>query len=96
MALVREPSKDAVIDFLLRRHERDGREVTDTGAHLMFVKVGQVLTKYGAKHVRVTTYHKPGSGDVERLNRDIKSPLQIADEESQDRRQYPQSCLSMY
>ncbi|XP_043189707.1 uncharacterized protein K02A2.6-like [Amphibalanus amphitrite] len=99
MAFVREPSSDAVIDFLLTVTSREGwpREVvTDNGTHFTSVKFGQFLKKHGVKHVRVSPYHPAGSGAVERLNRDIKSALQMADQQSVDRRQYLQSYLRTY
>ena len=99
VAFVGEPSSDAVIDFLLTVTSREGwpREVvTDNGTHFTSVKFGQFLKQYGVKHVRVSPYHPAGNGAVERLNRDIKSALQMADRESVDRRRYLQFYLRTY
>ena len=99
VAFVREPSSDAVIDFLLTltSRERWPREVvTDNGTHFTSVKFTQFLKKHGVNHIRVTPYHPAGNGAVERLNRDIKSALQMADRESEDRRRCLQSYLRTY
>ena len=99
VAFVGEPSSDAVIDFLLTVTSREGwlkEVVTDNGTHFTSVKFGQFLKQYGVKHVRVSPYHSAGNGAVERLNRDIKSALQMADRESVDRRRYLQSYLRTY
>ena len=99
MAFTKEPSSDAVIEFMDVVASREGfpkQVVTDNGTHFTSGKFTTYLRSLGIDHIRVSPYHPAGSGAVERMNRSIKSALQMADIESIDRRRYMQTYLQNY
>ena len=99
MAFTREPSSDAVIEFMEVVASREGlpkQIVTDNGTHFTSDKFTTHLQSMGIDHIRVSPYHPAGSGAVERMNRSIKAALQMADLEGVDRRRYMQTFLQNY
>ena len=99
MAFTREPSSDAVIEFIDVVASREGfpkQVVTDNGTHFTSDKFASYLQSVGIDHIRISPYHPAGSGAVERMNRSIKSALQMADVEGVDRRRYMQTFLQNY
>ena len=99
MAFTKEPSSDAVIEFMNVVASREGfprQVVTDNGTHFTSAMLSAYLRSVGIDHIRVSPYHPAGSGAVERMNRSIKSALQMANIENDDRRRYMQSFLQNY
>ena len=99
MAFTKEPSSDAVIEFMNVVVSREGlpkQVVTDNGTHFTSQKFTTYLQSMGIDHIRVSPYHPAGSGAVERMNRSVKAALQMADIEESDRRRYMQTYLQNY
>ena len=99
VAFVREPSADAVVEFLRAVASREGwpREiVTDNGTHFTSAKFEAFLEAQGIKHIKVSPYHPAGAGAVERFNRCVKTTIKMADREGGDRKAYMQRFLMVY
>ena len=99
MAFVREPSSDAVVEFLSTLASREGyprQLVSDNGTHFTSRKFEEYLRSVGIEHILVSPYHPAGSGAVERVNRCIKSALQMADAAGEDRTTFIRNYLMNY
>ncbi|XP_043200186.1 uncharacterized protein K02A2.6-like [Amphibalanus amphitrite] len=99
MAFVREPSSDAVVEFLSTVASREGfprQLVSDNGTHFTSRKFEEYLRSVGIEHILVSPYHPAGSGAVERVNRSIKSALQMAEAAGEDRTTFIRNYLMNY
>nr|GEV19457.1 reverse transcriptase domain-containing protein [Tanacetum cinerariifolium]GEV19458.1 reverse transcriptase domain-containing protein [Tanacetum cinerariifolium] len=75
------PTNDArvVVKFLKSLFARFGTPraiISDCGIHFCNDKFAKVMSKYGVTHRLATAYHPQTSGQVEVLNRDLKSILE--------------------
>ena len=99
MAFVRDPSSDAVVEFLSTVASREGyprQLVSDNGTHFTSRRFEEYLKSVGIEHILVSPYHPAGAGAVERVNRCIKSALQMADAAGEDRTTFIRNYLMNY
>lgn len=99
VAFCQSPSTEAVIEFMESVATREGyplQLVSDNGTAFVSSEFSAYLRRVGVQHVRVTPYHPRGAGAVERLNRVVKSALQLASKERRDWTQAIRQFLMMY